>query len=277
MKLFLLRNWNQPVNHLFLLQEGGRNKQVCLSRSMIIDYTHVKEIHVLSRLLQVSASLTNVLVKSKSVCIASKQLIWCLECIVVQHHHCLCTPPPGTWLEIKNSYLVYLCTYVPHMCTSNIHWVRSVVFKWQPFWYFSLICLICYPAHIDSHRDFISHALMYLFFTYTHKRNNGTVTFVLKLMSIFLKYAKMPNELSSIWTYFYTLVITIRTQMFSRLTFVFHVLLIADTFQVLLHGCTAFIAYIIYGVVRLHGIIFSIIKGSVLDPYVRSDYVSHWP
>ena len=38
---------------------------------------------------------------------------WC-------QHHCLCTPPPGTWLDIETSYLVYICTYVPHICTSNI-------------------------------------------------------------------------------------------------------------------------------------------------------------
>ena len=38
-----------------------------------------------------------------------------------QHHHCrLCTPPPGTWLDIETSDLVHICTYVPHICTSNI-------------------------------------------------------------------------------------------------------------------------------------------------------------
>ena len=30
---------------------------------------------------------------------------------------------------------------------------HTLVFKWQPFWYFSLIC---YPAHVGSGREFIS-------------------------------------------------------------------------------------------------------------------------
>ena len=42
--------------------------------------------------------------------------------VILHQHWChhLCTPPPGTWLDIEASYLVYLCTYVPHICTSNI-------------------------------------------------------------------------------------------------------------------------------------------------------------
>ena len=59
-----------------------------------------------------------------------------------------------------------------------------VVFKWQPFCYFSLICC---PAHTDSHRDFILHILVYLFFIFMHKRNSVTVTFFLKFIGIFLK------------------------------------------------------------------------------------------
>ena len=47
--------------------------------------------------------------------------------------------------------------------------------------------LFCYPAHTDSHQDFMLHILMYPFFTFIHKRNNATVTFYLKFMSIFLK------------------------------------------------------------------------------------------
>ena len=86
-----------------------------------------------------------------------------------------------------------------------------VVCKWQPFWYFSLNC---YPAHISSHRDFISHILKYLFFTYTLKRNNATVTYFLKFMSIFFKNSYTPyfSEVSCALTYawpikamFYTL------------------------------------------------------------------------
>ena len=58
-------------------------------------------------------------------------------------------------------------------------------FKWQPFLYFQLIC---YPAHTDSHRDLILHVLMYPFFTYVHKSNNTTLTYFLKLRSIFSKF-----------------------------------------------------------------------------------------
>ena len=43
-ELFLQRKRNQTVNHLFLLQEGGRNNQVCSSRSMIVDYSRMTEI-----------------------------------------------------------------------------------------------------------------------------------------------------------------------------------------------------------------------------------------
>ena len=53
----------------------------------------------------------------------------CLLCIIVLHRHwcqcwCwhwhLCTPPPGTGLDVETSYLVHICAYVPHICTSNI-------------------------------------------------------------------------------------------------------------------------------------------------------------
>ena len=36
------------------------------------------------------------------------------------HWHLLCTPHPGIGLDIETSYLVYTCTYVPHICTLNI-------------------------------------------------------------------------------------------------------------------------------------------------------------
>ena len=39
---------------------------------------------------------------------------WCWQ------HWCLCTPPPGTGLDKETSYLVYMCTYIPHICTLNI-------------------------------------------------------------------------------------------------------------------------------------------------------------
>ena len=45
---------------------------------------------------------------------------------------------------------------------------------------------------MDSHSEVISCILMYLFFTYTHKRNNATLTYFLKLMSI-LKNSYTPK------------------------------------------------------------------------------------
>ena len=51
-------------------------------------------------------------------------IMLCPSCVivigVVLHQQHLCTLPPGTWLDIETSYLVYICTYVPHVCTSNI-------------------------------------------------------------------------------------------------------------------------------------------------------------
>ena len=118
------------------------------------------------------------------------------------HHWHLCTPLPGTWLDIETSYLVHICTYVLHICTSNIWWFWLAVFKWQLFWYFSLIC---YLAHIGSHRDFISHILKYLLFTYIHKWNNSTVTYFLKFVDIFqnsyiLYFSEAPCALTYVWS-----------------------------------------------------------------------------
>ena len=50
------------------------------------------------------------------------------SCFVVHHPHWHCPTlalssvhtSPGTWLDIETSYLVYICTYVPHMCISDI-------------------------------------------------------------------------------------------------------------------------------------------------------------
>ena len=78
-----------------------------------------------------------------------------------------------------------------HMSPKYVYQIFSdsdIVFIWHPFWYFSLIC---YPAHLDSHRDFMLHILMYLFFTVIHKRNNATKT---KLCVLSLLCTKMPND-----------------------------------------------------------------------------------
>ena len=42
-------------------------------------------------------------------------------------------------------------------------------------------------CHAEGHRDFISLILMYVFFTFIHKRNNATVAFFLKFMIIIVK------------------------------------------------------------------------------------------
>ena len=84
------------------------------------------------------------------------------------HRHChhLCTPPQHMVRHRNFIFGIHM-----HICPLYVHieylMILTCSFKWQPFWYFSLIC---YPAHVGSHRDFISHVLKYLFFTYTHKR-----------------------------------------------------------------------------------------------------------
>ena len=47
----------------------------------------------------------------------------CPSCViiigVILHRRWCChlgTPPPGTLLDIETSYLVHICTYVPHIC-----------------------------------------------------------------------------------------------------------------------------------------------------------------
>ena len=81
------------------------------------------------------------------------------------------------WIPLKNWSLPQGPQYkvIPYLV------ILTCSFKWQLLGYFSLIC---YPAHIDSLRDFISHILKYLFFTYLYKRNDATVTYFLKFMSI---------------------------------------------------------------------------------------------
>ena len=69
--------------------------------------------------------------------------------------------------------------------------ILTCIFKWQPFWYF------CYPAFTDSHSDFISHVLKYLFFTRIHKRDNATLAYFLKFMSIFFKIHRLLTSLGN--------------------------------------------------------------------------------
>ena len=46
-----------------------------------------------------------------------------------RRHWChLCTPPPGTGLNKETLYLVYMCTYISHICTSNIYVILTCNF-----------------------------------------------------------------------------------------------------------------------------------------------------
>ena len=71
---------------------------------------------------------------------------------------------------------------------SSVHnspWHRIIHRNLAAILVFFFHLLFC---HTDSHRDFILHILMYIFFTFVHTRNNATVTYFLKFMTIFLKF-----------------------------------------------------------------------------------------
>ena len=51
-----------------------------------------------------------------ALCVGILCQCWCQH----WHWYCLCIPLLATGLNIKTSYLVHICTYVPHICTSNI-------------------------------------------------------------------------------------------------------------------------------------------------------------
>ena len=100
------------------------------------------------------------------------------------YHRCLCTPPLATGLDIETSYLVYICTYAPHS-PKYIH-IKYLVILRCSFQMAVILLLFFYllSCFKDRHRDVILHMLVYLFFTYIHKRNNATVTYFVKFMSI---------------------------------------------------------------------------------------------
>ena len=92
------------------------------------------------------------------------------------------TPLLVTGLNIETSYLVYMHFFPLYM--DNKYFV-ILAYSFLMAAILVLCSLICYPAHIDSHRDFILHTLMYIFFAYVYKRNNATVTYFLKFLSIY--------------------------------------------------------------------------------------------
>ena len=86
--------------------------------------------------------------------------------------------------------------YLVILTLNGSHFGTLTNFKWQPFWYFSLIC---YPSQLDSHRDFISYILMYLFCTYIHKRNKATVAFLAHL--VFYQTSLCNHDLSVVHSF----------------------------------------------------------------------------
>ena len=91
----------------------------------------------------------------------------------------LASSPLATGLDIEASYLV---------CTYALIYAHKI-FNDCDLFLNGRLSLIWYIAHTDYHRDFLLHILMYLFFTFIHKRNNATVTFLadLKEMGLVLK------------------------------------------------------------------------------------------
>ena len=107
------------------------------------------------------------------------------------HWHCchLCTPPPGTGLDIETSYLVYICTFVPNICIcpQYMHIKYLVILTCSFLMTAILVLFFDLLSCPYSLRDLIFHILMYLFFTFIHKRNNATGTFSSGIYEHFLK------------------------------------------------------------------------------------------
>ena len=119
--------------------------------------------------------------------LSTKRALYNHEFSVVHRHPTLASAVhTSPWHMVRHRNFIF--GIHKHICPPYIHikylMILTCSFKWQPFWYFSLIC---YPVHTGNHRDFISHILKYLFFTYFHKRNNAIVTYFLKFVSIFKK------------------------------------------------------------------------------------------
>ena len=86
------------------------------------------------------------------------------------------------WHRLKDRnfiFNVYVHIYPPYM---NIKYLVILTGNFLNGNHF-----VIFP-HTDSCRDIILHVLTYLFFTFIHKRNNATVTYFLKFMTIFLKF-----------------------------------------------------------------------------------------
>ena len=92
----------------------------------------------------------------------------------------------SSWhVVIHRNYIFGIHTHIypPFMHTKYLL-ILTCSFKIAAILLFFFDLLFC-PYR---HRDFILHILMYLFLTFIHKRNNTTVTYFLKFMTIFLKF-----------------------------------------------------------------------------------------
>ena len=102
---------------------------------------------------------------------------WC-------HWHHLCTPPPVTGLDRNFIFGTHL-----HICPPCMH-IKYLVILTCDFSMAAILVLffdMLSCLHRQSWRLHIAYT-HYLFFTFIHKRNNATVIFFLKFMSIFLNH-----------------------------------------------------------------------------------------
>ena len=106
---------------------------------------------------------------------------YCLHRTAVPFGWCLCKFHHNTYLHPIPTLPAYLPATLltihlasptqPTLLALNIpiipilHYPVPSQPKWQPFWYFSLICC---TAYIDSQREFISHFLLYLLFLFKY-------------------------------------------------------------------------------------------------------------
>ena len=121
-------------------------------------------------------------------CLLCFWLIWFINQSLVQScfvHHALSlalslsvhTP----WHRVRHRSFVF-CIHM-HIYSSCMY-IRYLVILTCSFLMAAILVLLF--DLLSSHRDFILHLLMYILFTFIHKRNNATVIFFLKFVSIFL-------------------------------------------------------------------------------------------
>ena len=98
--------------------------------------------------------LTRVLYQRKSLTLYIHALS-VVHCRLWHRHWCLlCTPLLASGLDIElriwYEYVLMSLVYTRQIFSHS----DQIVFKWLPFWYFSLIC---YPLHMDTQRLHVAH------------------------------------------------------------------------------------------------------------------------